>query len=460
MDTLSGGTLRITMMNQWGDYAPGAEAQLVRAVAAGTVDLGWASSRVFDTLGIRSWQALSAPMLIDSYPLENAVLRSGMPGRMLAGLSKIGVAGLGVLGERLRLPFSAHRPLLAPVDWRGVSFGTYRSGVQEQAIRALGATPVVAFGPYRLHYLARGEIQGFELDIRRYVRDVGPTGTMYVTANMALWPQFDVLIANPRLARVPHRPAARMAPASRRCRGRGDSVALAASGSAAYLRQACAIGARFVTATPADLAAMRRSLSAVYQNLETDQQTRAFIQQIQRLKAATPPGPPLRIPARLHPRTLTRGRPAPGCPVQAGPATDGITATTRVPLPGGLSTVRVPPSVSTRSASPRSPVPRIGSAPPVPSSATSTLMPPESAPTETVTCEADAYFATFASASAQMKYAHAAAAGVRTARRHRQLHSAPGCRGPARRAQPPAHPRPAAGDGARGRVGAAPPPPE
>jgi hypothetical protein len=35
----------------------------------------------------------------------------------------------------------------------------------------------------------------------------------------------------------------------------------------------------------------------VYQNLETDQQTRAFIQQIQRLKAATPPGPPLRIPA-------------------------------------------------------------------------------------------------------------------------------------------------------------------
>ena len=97
--TLSGGTLRITMTNQWGDYAPGAEARLVRAVAAGTVDLGWAGSRVFDTLGIRSWQALSAPMLIDSYALENAVLRSGMPGRMLAGLPKIGVAGLGCSGN-------------------------------------------------------------------------------------------------------------------------------------------------------------------------------------------------------------------------------------------------------------------------------------------------------------------------------------------------------------------------
>lgn len=294
--TLSGGTLRITMMNSWGDYAPSAEARLVRAVAAGTVDLGWASSRVFDTVGMPSWQALSAPMLIDSYPLENAVLRSGMPGRMLAGLPKLGVTGLGVLGESLRLPFRAHRPLLTPADWRGVSFGTYQSGVQEQAIRALGATPLAAFGPYRQHYLARGEIQGFELDIRRYVRDVGPNETMYATANVALWPQFDVLIANPRwLASLTAQQRGWLQQAARAAAG--DSVALAASGSAAYLRQACAIGARFVTATPADLAALRRSLSAVYQNLETDPQTRAFIQQIQRLKAATPPGPPLRIPA-------------------------------------------------------------------------------------------------------------------------------------------------------------------
>jgi len=201
-----------------------------------------------------------------------------------------------VLGERLRLPFSARRPLLAPADWRGVSFGTYRSGVQQQAIRALGATPVVAPGFYRTHDLASGQIQGFELDIRRYVRDVGPVGTLYMTANVALWPQFDVLIANPRrLTSLTAQQRGWLQQASRAAAG--DSVALAARGNVAYLRQACAIGARFVTATPAELAALRTALSAVYQNLETDPQTRVFIGQIQRLKAATPPGPPLRIPA-------------------------------------------------------------------------------------------------------------------------------------------------------------------
>ncbi len=106
-------------------------------------------------------------MLIDSYPLENAVLKGTIPGRMLAGLSSLRVTGLGILGDTLRRPVSVRRPLLAPADWRGVSFGTFRSSVQEQAIQALGATPVVAFGPYRTHDLATSQIQGFELDVQR-----------------------------------------------------------------------------------------------------------------------------------------------------------------------------------------------------------------------------------------------------------------------------------------------------
>jgi TRAP-type C4-dicarboxylate transport system substrate-binding protein len=297
VNALSGGTLQIQVINQWGDSAPDAEAQVVRAAAAGAVDLGWAGSRVFDTIGVPGFRALSAPMLIDSYPLENAVLHSAMPARMLAGLAGVHVTGLGVLGEGLRLPISARRPLLAPADWRGVSFGTYRSQVQEEAIRALGAAPVVAFGPVRSHALGTGQIQGFELDLSRYVRLAGLTaGAPYVAANVALWPEFDVLIASPgRLASL----TAQQRTWLRQAAGDAarDSVGLAASGNVTSIGRACAMGARFVNATPADLAALRRALSVVYQHLDRDRQTHAFIRQIQRLKNSAPAGPATRIPA-------------------------------------------------------------------------------------------------------------------------------------------------------------------
>ena len=111
------------------------------------------------------------------------------------------MTGVAVLGDALRHPIAVRRPLLAPAGWRGLSIGTYRSGIQEQAVRALGAAPVMAFGPYRTHDLATGQIQGFELDVQRYV-DLGLVGSArYMTANVALWPLFDVLVANPaRLA--------------------------------------------------------------------------------------------------------------------------------------------------------------------------------------------------------------------------------------------------------------------
>jgi TRAP-type transport system periplasmic protein len=292
---LSGGSVRVQVINQWGDYAPSDEAQVVHAVAAGTVDLGWAGSEVFDTIGVPGFQALSAPMLIDSYPLENAVLTSALPGRMLGGLSRANVTGLAVLGDGLRHPIAVRGPLLAPGDWRGLSIGTYRSGIQEQAIRALGATPVVAFGPYRVHDLATGVIQGFELDLHRYVHNVPAPSARYVTANVVLWPLFDVLFANPaRLASLNPQQRGWIQEAARQAAA--NSVRLVAGQDTSAIKTACAIGARFATATPADLAALRRAFSPVYRSLARNPQASAFVRQIERMKTATPPGAEPAIP--------------------------------------------------------------------------------------------------------------------------------------------------------------------
>src|SRR4029450_13573478 len=72
----SGGNLRIQVVNRRGEHAADGEQQGGRGVGVGEGDLGGAGARVFDTIGVTSFQALQAPMLIDNYPFERAVIVS------------------------------------------------------------------------------------------------------------------------------------------------------------------------------------------------------------------------------------------------------------------------------------------------------------------------------------------------------------------------------------------------
>jgi TRAP-type transport system periplasmic protein len=292
----SGGIVRIEVVDRWGDFSADAEQQVVRAVAAGKVDLGWAGARVFDTVGVTGFQALQAPMLIDSYALQQAVIASDLPTRMMEELSKVGVTGLGVLADGLRKPIALEQPLLGAADWRGITFGTsYKSGVQAQAIRALGATPMEVLGPAREQALKDGRLQGFELNLFLYERNLLANRAPYVAANVTLWPQMDILFANPsRLAALTEQQREWLQQAATDAAGRSAALA---DRDAQSLNNACQSGARFANASPADLAALRKALAPVYASLEQDPQTKAFIQQIQALKQSTPAGAPLAIPA-------------------------------------------------------------------------------------------------------------------------------------------------------------------
>lgn len=146
LDALSDGALRIEVLDRWGGPGPGAEGPLLHAVTTGDVDLGWVDSSVLAYMGLPGFDALTAPMLIDSSSLEDAVLRSSIPDRMLRGLSRIRLVGLGILAEGLARPVAVDGPLLDPADWRGLRFGMEFSGAQVAAIETLGAVPVQATG--------------------------------------------------------------------------------------------------------------------------------------------------------------------------------------------------------------------------------------------------------------------------------------------------------------------------
>jgi TRAP-type C4-dicarboxylate transport system substrate-binding protein len=291
----SGGNLRIQVASTWGDYADDAEQQVVRAVAAGKADLGWAGARVFDTMGVPSFQALGAPMLIDSYALEQAVGASDLPGQMLQGLDKVGVRGLGVLADGLRKPVAVKHPLLGVGDWRGITFATLKSQGQAQAIRSLGATPMEVFRRSRNEALLDGRLQGLEMDLFVYEHGALAQTAPYMTANVNLWPQMDILFANPgRLDALTRQQRGWLQQAAQEAAGR---VATLADRDAQSLKTVCRSGARFADASPADLAALRGAFAPVYASLERDPQTKAFIDHIRALKQSTAAEAPLAIPA-------------------------------------------------------------------------------------------------------------------------------------------------------------------
>ena len=295
VEELSGGNVRIEVVDEWAEFASDAEQQVVRDLAADEVDLGWVGTRVFDTMDVKSFQALTAPMLVDSYALQDAVIESGITEQMVEGLDKLGVVGLGVLADGLRRPVGVTAPILGPADWRGITFGTLRSHGQVEAIRALGATPEQIFGSEREEALGKGTIQGFEFSMWLFSDPKWSRVAPYVTVNVSLWPQMDVLLANPaRLEAVTAEQRGWLEQAARDAAARSATLA---DKDAKALGVACQSGARFATASDADLAALEAAFAPAYAKLRRHPETQAFIERIQALKRSTPSEPGLSVPS-------------------------------------------------------------------------------------------------------------------------------------------------------------------
>lgn len=312
VEEVSGGDLRIDVVNEWGGFAGDAEQQVVRDVADGKVDLGFAGTRVFATLGVDDFEALEAPMLIDSYALEDAVVTSDISARVLAGLDGVAVKGLGLLARALQKPISVDGPLVEPSDWRRITFGVYPSKSQEAGIRALGASPMeVSNGTNRDRALRDGDIQGFALGLRGYwlnipEYDLAP----YVTANVSLWPQMDAIFANPdRLASLTDEERGWLAQAASDAASRSAELA---DRDQDLLEELCDSGSRFANADAGDLAALREGFAPTFATLEQNARTKALIDQIEELKASTPAEPALAIPAGCAGKAPTQASPVDG----------------------------------------------------------------------------------------------------------------------------------------------------
>jgi TRAP-type C4-dicarboxylate transport system substrate-binding protein len=276
---LSGGTIRIDVHSGWRAGQAAFENGLIKDVEAGRADLGVAGTRAWDSVGVHSLDALNAPLLIDSYALQQRVLQSSLIGPMLRGLTPLGLAGLGILPGPLRRPLGVARPLLVPKDFSGLRFGVQQSRVGSATIRALGAEPVWFAVSAPIAGLGGVEQQINAIQGNQYDR-VG----RYLTTNVVLWPRPLVVFSN-------HATFAKLTPTQRRILAKAVADDLTPernvvqSTERSDTESLCEVHRlRFVAASRSDLVALRRAVQPVYRELERDSQTRAQISQIETLR--------------------------------------------------------------------------------------------------------------------------------------------------------------------------------
>jgi TRAP-type C4-dicarboxylate transport system substrate-binding protein len=282
---LSAGAMRIDIESRWRFHQVDFETGLIGDVRAGKADLGVAGSEAWASVGVNSFRALNAPLLINSYALQDRVLRGPMIGQMLQGLRPLGLVGIGVLPGPLRKPLGISRPLLKPSDYAGLRIGTQQSRVADATMRGLGARPVWFGSEAPVAGLGGIEQQISSIQGQQYDR-VGK----YLTANVSLWPQPLVLFASGKAW-------AGLTPAQRRILRQAVTGDLAADtqvvrdGERTDTAILCRRGLRFLTASPADLAALRRAVQPVYGQLGRDAQTRRYIRQIEAMRQGISPEP-------------------------------------------------------------------------------------------------------------------------------------------------------------------------
>jgi TRAP-type C4-dicarboxylate transport system substrate-binding protein len=306
----SDGTLRIEFQPEWRPGDPNAERGTIEDVKAGKVDMAWVGARVFDTLDVRSFQALLAPLLVDSYELEGRVFESGIPTTMLENVDELGVVEIGILPGPIQRLLGISNPFFQPSDFNGQVIGGLENKLSVRTFQALGATLEALPAGGSLEGLDAAAQQLGAIWANRYYRDA-----KYVTANVNLWPRPLVIFAgkegfeslSPEQQDVLREAATAAVPGALAASRAEDDEAR---------NELCRRGLAFALASESDLGALRSALEPVYAELTADPETKSHIEAITNLKTE--------IAASAEAPVCTSTEP----PTTASPIPDGTYETT------------------------------------------------------------------------------------------------------------------------------------
>jgi TRAP-type C4-dicarboxylate transport system substrate-binding protein len=284
---LSGGAVRLTGDEKWGLASATAETDAIRAVRVGQADLAIVPTRAWHEVGVTSFDALVAPLAVDSMALQAKVLASDLPAQMLAGVTPLGLTGIGILPGPMRKPAGITRALRVPSDYRGTTIAYSRSAVADRALRALGATPVASA-------FERADISAFDGTEQQVSSVAGNEydGTVRtITENVNLWPRSLVIVGNTSaMQRLTDQQTTWLRTAAGDVLdNRVDAIMKEDTDATAFLCRRARL--QFVATSPDQAAQLRSAFQPVYAWLRQDQQTSRYLDRVAALRAGLQPFP-------------------------------------------------------------------------------------------------------------------------------------------------------------------------
>ena len=198
VEDLSNGSIRVTIAywpTRFERTTPSSrvEASAIRAVRAGEPQLGLIPSHAFEAQGVTTFRSMQAPLVITSAAQAARVTMGALADRLQAGLTALGLTGLGLVPEGLQRPFGFLKPLVSPADFAAVTIRADSSRATRDVLRILGARPVgldVAGSDTSVY-------SGFVNDAASLPNaDDDFPQAAHTVGNIALFPKVDVLVAS------------------------------------------------------------------------------------------------------------------------------------------------------------------------------------------------------------------------------------------------------------------------
>jgi TRAP-type C4-dicarboxylate transport system substrate-binding protein len=185
---VSGGALQLTAEPGFQGATKSIEVGALQAVQSGQVDIAIVPTRAYPFVGVTSFDALMAPLLVDNMELQQQVINDSVASEMVDGVKSAGLAGIGILPGPILVPDGISRPLLGPATYAGARIAYSASPVAKQSLEALGAIPVEAAFDGQ-------DVSGFDgLALMADAIDDGVVRS--ITANVGLWPRPVAIVAN------------------------------------------------------------------------------------------------------------------------------------------------------------------------------------------------------------------------------------------------------------------------